>query len=231
MSKKAIVIHSGGMDSSICLALAIKEWGKENVLSLSFSYQQRHAKEIDQAKKICTDWEVDHHILDLDIIKKITDNALINANISIHHPLGEAPNTLVLGRTGLMAHLGAIYAHKLGADCLYMGVMELESSNSGYRDCSRYYMDLKQKILQIDLNNPAFEIKTPLIFLTKKESLTIAYELGILEYLLLETISCYEEKRYLGCKSCPACLLRNKGLEEFKLSYPKFSLPYSFYSN
>lgn len=228
MKKKAIVIHSGGMDSSICLALAAKEWGKENILSLSFLYQQRHSLEIEQAKRICFDWNIDHDTLDLSVLKKITDNALINSSTPINHIEGKAPNTLVLGRNGLMARLGAIYAQHLGADCIYMGIMELESSNSGYRDCSRAYMDLKQKILQIDLNHSTFEIKTPLVFLTKKQSLELAFELGVLEYLLTETISCYEEKRYFGCKICPACLLRNEGLRQFKVSYPNFILPNCF---
>lgn len=225
--KKAIIIHSGGMDSSICLALAINEFGKTNVLSMSFNYHQRHSSELQQAKKICTDWNVDHVTINLSSLQGLTQNALMNSDVEILQQEGKPPNTLVIGRNGLMARLGAIHAHHFGAHCLYMGVLEMEEANSGYRDCSRHYMDLKQQILRIDLNDNQFEIRTPLIKMTKKETLEIAKKLGILEYLLKETISCYQGIRFAGCKSCPACHLRNAGIIEYTKQYPDFTLPYS----
>jgi 7-cyano-7-deazaguanine synthase len=226
-SKKAVVIHSGGMDSSLCLALAIQEFGAKNVLSLSFHYNQRHTPELEQAAKICKDWNVDHVVLNIDCLQEITSSALMDQTISIQHVQGQTPNTLVVGRNGLMAHVGGIHANHLGAHCLYMGVMELEGSNSGYRDCSRSYMDLQEQILRIDLDDPYFEIRTPLVRMTKKETLELAYQLGILEYLLTHTITCYEGIPQKGCQTCPACLLRNRGLAEFALSHPAVSLPYS----
>src|SRR5665213_51599 len=165
MRKKTIVIHSGGMDSSICLALAMKEFSKENVLSLSFSYEQRHAREIRQAAKICHAWHVDHVVIPLECLQEITQNALMNPNIPIKHLPGQTPNTLVVGRNGLMARLGAIHANHLGAHCIYMGIIGVDGSNSGYRDCSRDYMDLEQHVLRIDLDDPKFEIRTPLVFM------------------------------------------------------------------
>ena len=81
--KKTLVCHSGGMDSSICLALAIQEFGKEEVLSLSFNYNQRHSPELIQAKKICIDWNVDHAVIDLRCLQEITDNALMNPSLLI----------------------------------------------------------------------------------------------------------------------------------------------------
>jgi 7-cyano-7-deazaguanine synthase len=227
ITKKAVVVHSGGMDSSICLALAIKEFKAENVLSLSFSYHQRHeTQELQQAKKICQTWNIDHVVLEINCLKEITTNALTHHQIPIEHANGEAPNTLVVGRNGLMARLGSIHAHHLGARYIYMGVMGLEGANSGYRDCSRFYMDLMQEIMRIDLDDPKFEIRTPLVHLTKKESLEIAHELGVLEFLLEESISCYEGIARLGCQKCPACQLRNQGLMEFHDVYPEISLPY-----
>lgn len=215
MRKQAVVIHSGGMDSSICLALAIREFGKENVLSLSFSYQQRHSNELVQAAKICADWDVDHVVVPVDSLAVITENALIGRTKKIMHLPGESPNTLVVGRNGLMARLGAIHAQHLGAHIIYMGIIQVESDNSGYRDCSRHYMDLKQEILRIDLGDPRFEIRTPVVEMTKKETLELAQEMGILDYLLRETISCYEGIPVNGCRVCPACLLRNEGLRQF----------------
>lgn len=226
MHKKALVIHSGGMDSSICLALASQEFGKENVLSVSFSYHQRHTSELTQAAQICHDWGVDHIVLSIPCLQAITRNALIDACIPIEHLPNQIPNTLVIGRNGLMAHLGGIHAQHLGAHCLYMGVLELEGTNSGYRDCSRHYMDLQQKILRIDLDDPIFEIRTPLIRLTKKQTLEKAHELGILSYLLQQTMTCYEGIREMGCQKCPACVLRHQGILEFLKDYPNFQMPY-----
>lgn len=226
LCKKAIVVHSGGMDSSLCLALAIKEYGKEEVLSLSFSYGQRHSNELQQAEKICRDWSVDHTVLNIDCLREITNNALMDSSIRITHEVGHTPNTLVVGRNGLMGRISAIHAHQLGARCIYMGVMELEGANSGYRDCSRHYMDLLQTILRMDLDNPTFEIKTPLVHLHKKDTLSIAHELGLLSYLLNETISCYQGIGKHGCGECPACSLRNEGIALFLKEHPNYILPY-----
>ncbi len=224
--KKAIVIHSGGMDSSLCLALACQELGKDNVLSLSFSYEQRHSTELQQAQKICNTWGVDHVSLSIECLQEIPENALMNSTDEIQHEDGEPPNTLVVGRNGLMARLGAIHANSLGANFLYMGVIEVEASNSGYRDCSRKYMDMMQEILRVDLDNDDFEIRTPIVKMTKKETMELGNELGVLEYLLAETITCYEGVRMAGCRKCPACKLRNEGIAEFVSENDGFVVPY-----
>lgn len=226
MKKQAVVVHSGGMDSSLCLALAIKEFGADHVLSLSFSYNQRHTAELAQAAKIAQDLDVDHVLIDLGCLGDITSNALTDDSIPIRYEPGKLPNTLVTGRNGIMAHLAGIYADRIGAFCIYMGVMELEGSNSGYRDCSRKYMDLQQEILRLDLDRPTFEIRTPLIRLTKKETMELAFDLGILTYLLQETVTCYEGVRLQGCRNCPACKLRNQGIAEFLQNNPSFTSPY-----
>lgn len=219
MKKKMIVIHSGGMDSSLCLALGLKEFGAENILSLSFNYQQRHSPELEQAKKICADWHVDHIVLDIPCLQQITESALIDATLPITQGHGKKPpNTIVIGRNGLMARLGAIHAHHLGAKAISMGVMGIEGSNSGYRDCSRDYMDKMEEILRLDLDDSAFTIRTPLVHLTKKETMALADSLGILDYLWENTITCYEGKRREGCQTCPACKLRNEGIDLFRKS-------------
>jgi 7-cyano-7-deazaguanine synthase len=218
-SKKAIVVHSGGMDSSLCLALAIKEFGCASVLSLSFRYGQRNSTELSQAAKICSDWGVDHAEVAVDQLALLSHSALTDHSSAIEHSHGKAPNTLVVGRNGLMARLAAIHAHHLGAHTIYMGVLELEEANSGYRDCSRAYMDLKQQILRLDLDDPQFEIRTPLIRMTKVQTMELAEQMGILEYLLEETVTCYEGVRREGCKVCPACLLRNDGVAQFRARY------------
>lgn len=226
--KKSIVIHSGGMDSSICLAVAIRQHGRDSVLSLSFSYGQRHQKELTCAEKICRDWGVQHAVIHLECLQEITANALMDKNLVIEHEKGKEPNTLVVGRNGLMARIGAIHAHHIGARSIYMGVMGAEGAHSGYRDCSREYIDIVQQALRIDLDDPHFEIVTPLVAMSKKESLELAQNLGVLSFLLENAISCYEGIIGKGCRRCPACQLRNEGIRQFMLEHPEFVLPDSF---
>lgn len=218
LRKKAVVVHSGGMDSSLCLALAMREFGAHDVLSLTFSYGQRHAPEIVQAEQICRSWGVDHLLLNIDCLERITTSALIGRAIPIQHEQGKPPNTLVVGRNGLMARLAAIHLHDMGGHAIYMGVMGLDGANSGYRDCSRAYMDQMQEILRLDLDDAQFEIRTPLVAMTKKETMELADSLGILPFLLENTITCYEGLFHPGCCLCPACKLRNEGLAGFNAS-------------
>ncbi|HXH29480.1 MAG TPA: 7-cyano-7-deazaguanine synthase QueC [Bacteriovoracaceae bacterium] len=226
MNKKAIVVHSGGMDSSLCLALALKEFQAPNVLSLSFSYQQRHSVELQRAKEISSQLGVDHVELDLSVLTKITTSALIGSAGKIEHIEGEAPNTLVHGRNGLMARIAAIHAQSLGARCIYLGVMELEEANSGYRDCSRRYMDIVQEALRLDFGDSGFEIRTPLVKFTKKQTMELGLELGLIEYFLEKTITCYQGIEKEGCLKCPACRLRNAGLKIFSLEHPEIKYSY-----
>ena len=215
---KAVVLHSGGMDSSICLALAIQEYGADNVVSLSFRYGQRHSTELEAARKICQEWGVEHVEVSLEALRDLTTNALMDASISIEQKAGEAPNTLVVGRNGLMTQLASLYAHKVGASCVYVGVIEVEEANSGYRDCSRKYMDAVQELVRMDLGDPQFEVRTPVVKMTKQETMRFAEDLGVLDFLLEHTVTCYEGIPREGCGVCPACVLRNEGLREYKLS-------------
>jgi 7-cyano-7-deazaguanine synthase len=228
LKKAAIICHSGGMDSSICLAMAIREWGVERVLSMGFSYGQRHSDEHERAQRICEKWGVDRVVVPIGALAKITEDALTNHALDIEHVEGEAPTTLVMGRNGLMARLAAIHAAHLGANCIYMGVIQVESDNSGYRDCSRDYMDLMQQILRIDLDNPGFEIRTPVVAMTKRETMHAAHEFGELEFLLDTTITCYRGLPHAGCQKCPACDLRNEGIRQFLSDIPDFKMPFIF---
>ena len=228
MKKKAVVVHSGGMDSSICLALAIEQYGVKNVLALSFTYGQRHSKELDYAQRVCEEWKVDRTVIDINCLSEITNNSLVNHQLEIKERTTETdiPNTLVVGRNGLMARVAAIHANQLGAECIFMGVIEVEEANSGYRDCSRKYMDIIQAGLRMDFADSHFEIKTPLVYMTKKQTMDLAYQMSQLQYLLENTISCYEGIEKEGCKVCPACKLRNQGIFEFVETNPDFQFSY-----
>lgn len=225
MKKETVVVHSGGMDSSLCLALAIKDHGAANVLSLSFSYGQRHSKELKFSQAICESWGVDHLVIDINCLEKVTTSALLDSRIEVREQ-GEVPNTLVVGRNGLMARIASIHADSIGAESIYMGIIEVEEANSGYRDCSRKYMDIVESALRIDLAKDQFSIKTPLVYMTKKETMELGSDLGKLEFLLENTLSCYNAVEKEGCLKCPACNLRNKGIKEFLEDNPKFEFSY-----
>ena len=213
------------MDSSLCLYLAIEQFGAENVLSMSFTYGQRHSNELDQAKIICEEWKVDNLVVNLDCLTEITNNSLTNHKLSIEVTDG-TPNTMVVGRNGLMARVAAIHANQLEAECIFMGVIEVEEANSGYRDCSRKYMDIIQAGLRFDFDNHDFEIKTPIVYMTKKQTMELGYQLGVLQFLLETTITCYNGVKAQGCGTCPACKLRNAGIIEFMNEHEDFVFSY-----
>lgn len=229
-NKKAIVIFSGGMDSTLCLQIAIKKWSLDQVLALSFDYCQRNHAELEKAKFIANTWGVAHDIIKLDVLEKISDSSLVKPHLPIDFGdkgKKQPPNTMVVGRNGLMVRLAAIYGYNLGVQELYTGVMELEEANSGYRDCSRHYMDLMQEVLKLDLAQEHFAIVTPLIFNSKLQNLELAYEMGILTFMLEHCLSCYEGIGQEGCQACPACELRNEGIAAFEKAHPEVPLPYS----
>ena len=223
---KAVVVHSGGMDSSICLALARKTFGRAQVLSLSFRYGQTHAVELQRAAEISSILGVEHREVELDFINKITTSALLDSNLPIAHEPGSPATTEVVGRNGLLARIAAIYAANLGCRTIYLGAMGLEAANSGYRDCSRPYFDVIEAALRMDFGDESFSIETPLVDMTKKESYYLAMDLGILEHLLEHTISCYRGVEKLGCQACPACKLRNTDLRTFALEQPQVTFSY-----
>lgn len=201
---KAIVIHSGGMDSSICLLLAAKEHGKDHVLSLSFDYGQVHKNELIAAKTIAAHFGIAHEEIPLDVLSYVTSSTL----------MGMDGTSLVPGRNGLLARLGGLRGRSLGAREVWTGVIERE--NSGYPDCSRAYMDLMERVLRLDFQDPEFLIRTPLVGMTKGETLVVAEELGVLEVLLKETVTCYLGVKGEGCGECAACVLRARGLADFR---------------
>jgi len=223
---EAIVLHSGGMDSSLCLASAVRAHGAGRVLSLGFGYGQRHGDELARAERIARRFGVRRHVVEIGCYRRLTRNALMDAGIPIEHAGGEAPNTLVVGRNGLMIRLAAILAGQIGARTLYVGVIGVEAANSGYRDCTRPYIDRLEEILRIDLGDEDFEILTPLVDMSKAETMEFGDRLGCLEFLLDATVTCYEGIPRAGCRKCPACKLRNEGLAAFLDARPDFVSPY-----
>jgi len=216
---KALVLHSGGMDSSLCLALAVDRFGVENVTSVGFCYGQRHSSELTAAGRIAEYFQVQRTVIDLPALPGWEVSSLINSDLAISQ--GDLPNSFVVGRNGLFLMMCAPLIKLMGIETVYVGVMELEGANSGYPDCSRAYIDSVESVIRRDIQNASFEVATPLVQMTKLETLLLADSLGVLDFLLQETVTCYEGIALLGCRSCPACLLRNEAVEQFYQRFPE----------
>lgn len=214
--KKAAVIFSGGQDSTTCLFLAIQEFGAENVEAITFQYGQRHAIELEKAQKIAQDLGIKQTLIDTSVIKAITTNALMDENAEIAQQ-GNTPNTFVDGRNALFLLYAAIYAKGQGIQTIFTGVCETDFS--GYPDCRDVFIKSMNVTLNLAMDYN-FNIRTPLMYLTKKETWQLADKLGAFDYIREHTHTCYLGVEG-GCHQCPSCILREKGLQEYLVEKEK----------
>lgn len=208
---KAIVVFSGGQDSTTCLFWAMEKFAE--VEAVTFNYNQRHKAEIDCAKNIATELGVKHHILDMSLLNQLTPNALTRNDIEVKAgENGSLPNTFVPGRNLLFLSFAGVLASQVGARHIITGVCETDFS--GYPDCR----DIFIKSLNVTLNlsmEENFVIHTPLMWLNKEETWKLADDLGAFDFVREKTLTCYNGIISDGCGECPACLLRKKGLEDY----------------
>lgn len=209
--RKAVVIFSGGQDSTTCLFQAIADYGKDNVEVITFQYGQRHAIELEKARWIAQDLGVKQTLIDTSVIKAITHNALMDEQAKIEQKDNELPNTFVDGRNALFLLYAAIYAKGQGIQDIITGVCETDFS--GYPDCRDVFIKSMNVTLNLAMDYQ-FNIKTPLMYLTKAQTWQLADELGALNYVQTHTHTCYEGVEG-GCGKCPSCILRDKGLTEY----------------
>lgn len=212
-NRKAVVIFSGGQDSTTCLLKAIADYGVENVEAVTFQYGQRHAIELEKAKWIAQDLGIKQTLINTSVIKTITANAMMD-NIKITKDEAGMPNTFVDGRNALFLLYTAIYAKGQGIRDIITGVCETDFS--GYPDCR----DIFIKSMNVTLNlamDYQFNIHTPLMYLTKAQTWQLADELGALNYVREHTHTCYLGVEG-GCGSCPSCILRENGLQQYLAS-------------
>lgn len=207
--QSALVVFSGGQDSTTCLFWAMKHY--EYVETVTFSYGQRHSQELEVAKEIAAEQGVKHHILDMSLLGQITENAL-TSDIAIETKDGEVPNTFVDGRNHLFLSFAAVLAKQRKIRDIVTGVCQTDFS--GYPDCR----DVFVKSLNVTLNlamDYEFVIQTPLMWLDKSETWELADQLGKFDYIRQKTLTCYNGIRGTGCRQCPACHLRQAGLEKY----------------
>lgn len=207
---KAIVVFSGGQDSTTCLFHALNKY--DEVEAITFDYNQRNKNEIKQAKKIARDNNVQHQLIDVSLLNQLTTSALTR-DIDIKYDSNrDVPNTFVPGRNILFLTIASIIADQKNADVIVTGVSQTDFS--GYPDCRDSFIKaMNTAIIQgLDKN---ILIETPLMWIDKKETWALADKLGKLEYIRDNTLTCYNGVIRAGCGECPACELRNKGLEEY----------------
>jgi len=215
MKDGAIVLHSGGQDSTTCLVWALKKF--KNVDVVSFDYGQRHYAELRAARKIAGKLGISHKTIKLPVIKELTKNALTDKSVKIKTGKG-LPSTFVDGRNALFLNVAAIYAKQKGIKDLVTGVCQTDYS--GYPDCREDFIKSMQKTLSLAMDYP-FKIHTPLMHLSKADSVKLMERLGRLD-LLKYTHTCYEGC-VPACGKCPACKLRLKGFKEASIKDP---IPY-----
>lgn len=209
-NEKAVVVFSGGQDSTTCLLWAMKQF--REVEAVTFDYGQRHRQEIDCAKQIAAELGVKLTVLDMSLLGQLTQNALTRDDMPIVHEEGALPNTFVEGRNHLFLSFAAVMAKGVGARHLVTGVCETDFS--GYPDCRDAFV----KSLNVTLNlamDYEFVIHTPLMWIDKAETWELADKLGAFEFVRERTLTCYNGMIGDGCGECPACKLRRAGMESY----------------
>ncbi|CAM5206999.1 7-cyano-7-deazaguanine synthase QueC [Oligella ureolytica] len=212
VSDQALVIFSGGQDSTTCLLQAIARFGANHVQVISFIYGQRHAIELDCAQQIAQELGVKQIFIDLSLVGQITHNALMDDQATIEESEdGTPPNTMVDGRNALFLMYAGIYAKSQGMKNIYLGVSETDFS--GYPDCRDVFVKSMNVTLNLSMDYD-FQIHTPLMYLTKAQTWELADDLGYLDFVREKTHTCYLGVEG-GCGECPSCVLRENGLREY----------------
>ena len=228
MSDKALVLFSGGQDSTTCLAWALERFS--HVETIGFDYGQRHRIELDCRGTVRAgiaalkpEWAArlgDDHLLDLALLGQISDTALTSER-AIEFQSNGLPNTFVPGRNLLFLGFASTVAYRRGASVLVGGMCETDFS--GYPDCRDNTLKAMQVALSLGLATP-MTIETPLMFLTKAQTWALTDALGgtaLNDLIVEETHTCYLGERGTrhpwgyGCGRCPACALRAAGHAEF----------------
>lgn len=218
MSAKALVVLSGGQDSTTCLYWAIDRFGRENVSSVTFDYGQRHRIELISAAEIADFAGVPNVILPIDTFAALGGDALTTTDIAVESAADEEsglPNTFVPGRNLIFLTFAAAFAYQRNIAHLVTGVAQTDYS--GYPDCREETMNSLQTAIQRGMESEV-QIHTPLMHLSKKETVELAQELAALPAMAM-THTCYNGQRP-PCGHCAACELRAKGFAEAGVADP-----------
>lgn len=218
MKKLAVVLISGGMDSALCIAKARQD-GFE-VAGLHLNYAQRTEKrELSAFEQLCNHYEIKHKlVVDIGYLKQIGGSSLTDHLIEVDKSglkKDSIPSSYVPFRNGNIIAIAASWAEVIGAEALYIGAMQMDSS--GYPDCRQEFIDAMENAVNLG-TKPETNIKiiAPLMNLTKKDIVLQGTEKGVPFEL---TWSCYQESE-TACGQCESCLLRLKGFSEAGVKDP-----------
>lgn len=228
MNHKALVLFSGGQDSTTCLAWALQRY--EHVETIGFDYGQRHSVELQCRQQVLVrlrtdfpEWGErlgDDHMLNLSVLGAISDTALTSER-AIAFGQNGLPNTFVPGRNLLFFNFAAAVAYRRGLQVLVGGMCETDYS--GYPDCRDNTLKALQVAMSLGMDSPMV-VETPLMWIDKASTWALAAQLGgskFVELLINDTHTCYQGDHVskhawgFGCGTCPACELRAKGYEQF----------------
>ncbi|MDD2796981.1 MAG: 7-cyano-7-deazaguanine synthase QueC [Bacteroidales bacterium] len=209
--ESALVLFSGGQDSTTCLFWAKKEF--KEVRTVGFNYGQRHNYEVEVAKTIAKIADVPFELITIDILSKTIDNSLTNLAIEVQpKPENALPNTFVPGRNLILLTYASILARSFGIKHIVTGISQTDFS--GYPDCREKFVKSAQKTINLALETD-IEIHTPLMFKNKEVIWQLSDELGVFDLVRHNTLTCYNGIMADGCGKCPSCLLRNNGLTRY----------------
>ena len=209
---EAVVVFSGGQDSTTCLAWALKRYKK--VYAVSFDYGQRHKKELECAASIAKKMGVEQVVLDLKELNALAPNSLTRDDIEVDKEAPEegTPNSFVEGRNLLFLTYAAIFAKTHGVTDVITGVSQ--SDFSGYPDCRDIFIKSLNTTLNLAMDYE-FDLITPLMWINKEETWEMADKLGVFDLVRNETLTCYNGIIGDGCGDCPSCKLRKRGLDNY----------------
>ncbi|WP_028775097.1 7-cyano-7-deazaguanine synthase QueC [Shewanella waksmanii] len=210
---KVVVVFSGGQDSTTCLVQALTQY--DEVHAITFDYGQRHRQEIEVAKTLGQQLGLkSHKVLDVTMLNELAISALTRDDIPVSNELMDngLPNTFVPGRNILLLTLAGIYAYQIGAQAVITGVCETDFS--GYPDCRDSFIKAMQSALEQGMDRK-LALVTPLMWLNKAETWALADKYQQLSLVRDQTLTCYNGIIGSGCGTCPACLLRQKGLDDY----------------
>lgn len=211
---KAVILFSGGLDSTTCLAYA-KDQGFD-CYALSFNYAQRHNSELKAAKKIAAHFNAEHKIFNLEV-NQFGGSALTDTNISVpdyDEKNTHIPVTYVPARNTIFLSIALAWAEVLNAKDIFIGVSHIDYS--GYPDCRPEYIKAFQNLANLatkfGVEEGGIKIHTPIIHLSKAETIKMGHDLGV-DYAM--TVSCYKADEHgHACGKCDSCMLRKKGFAE-----------------
>lgn len=214
VQKRAVVILSGGLDSTTCLGIADQEGYA--LYALSFDYGQRHRIELEAAKRVAQHYQVaEHRIATLPFLREIGGSALTSDNLAVPTGgvvAGDIPVTYVPGRNLIFLSIATAYAEVVGASAVYLGVNALDYS--GYPDCRPAFIDAFAAAATLATKAGAqgqtLHIETPLLHLSKAAIIRLGTSLGV-PYQW--TVSCYQGQA-VACGECDSCRLRRQGFAE-----------------